>query len=131
MHRPARHSYQPAHTGREQSMRRRIRPPIILVVLGFLAAGVRAEPINGTIYFTTYNPINAAGGLDFSAAGFNEHKVDYTYDGVGAFALGPRVAVARTNGADGIIFHPDGSLLVGGQSSGFIHKVDPVTGTST
>jgi hypothetical protein len=96
-----------------------------------MAANVRAEPITGTIYFTTYNPINAAGVFDPSAAGFNEHKVDYTYDGIGSFALGPRVAVARTNGADGIIFHPDGSLLVGGQSTGLIHKVDPVSGTST
>jgi hypothetical protein len=104
-----------------------------LVALGVLvaSAGVRAEPITGTIYFTTYNPINAAGVFDPTATGFNEHKVDYTYDGTGSFVLGPRVAVARTNGADGIIFHPDGSLLVGGQSTGLIHKVDPVTGTST
>ena len=40
--------------------------------------------------------------------------------------MDPPVGIAATNGADGIIFAPDGDLLVGGQGPR-VHKVNPTT----
>lgn len=71
----------------------------------------------GTLYFTTF------------AGGANVHRVNFHYDGV-AFSLGAPITVASTVGADGVIFAPDGDLLVGGQGDR-IHKVVPGTGATT
>ena len=46
-----------------------------------LAATVTGGPINGTIYYTTYNPVATPNGNR------NVWKVDYNYDGTSTFGL--------------------------------------------
>ena len=52
----------------------------------------------------------------------NVHKVHASWDGT-TFSLGAPTDLASTEGADGIIFAPDGDLLVAGQNLGTINKV--------
>ena len=54
-------------------------------------------------------------------------KVAFTYDSAG-FRIGRRVLIANLPGADGIVFAPDGKLIVGGGSTGLVFEVDPVSG---
>lgn len=76
-----------------------------------------ATPTSGTLYFTTY------GG------GANVNKTEFNFDGT-AFSLGAINNVASTPGADGLVFAPDGDLIVGGQGDR-VHKVDRNTGFYT
>lgn len=64
---------------------------------------------SGDIYFTRF------------ADSPNLMKVHFTY-GNGKFALDKPRAVATLNGVDGVVFAPDGDLLVGGQGD-LVHKV--------
>jgi len=77
-----------------------------------------ATPTSGTLYFTTY------------AGGTNVNKTTYSYDGASTFTLGGVTNIASTPGADGLIFAPDGDLIVGGQGNA-VYKVDPGTGFFT
>ncbi len=52
-------------------------------------------------------------------------KVPFSFDGT-RFGIGKTTVLTRNIGADGIIFAPDGDLLVGG--GGQIHKINPETG---
>lgn len=85
--------------------------------------GAWADFLSSTLYYTTYN------------GGQNVNKVAYTYDTVShVFTQGSGVNVASTPGADGIIFAPDGFLLVGGQGgspTAQVHRVNPTTGAFT
>lgn len=61
----------------------------------------------------------------------NVLRVVFTYDaGLSTVGFGPRIPVASLPGADGLLFAPDGHLIVGGQTDA-VHRVDPVTGTFT
>lgn len=77
-----------------------------------------ASPTSGDLFFTTYS------------GSTNVNKTSYSYDGVTTFTLGAVTNIASTPGADGIIFAPDGDLIVGGQGNA-VHKVDPGTGFFT
>jgi hypothetical protein len=92
----------------------------LLVALGaaLLLAGKGAwgDAVEGTLYYTTF------------LGGQNVWKVTTTYDGVGTFSLGAPVNIASTPGADGIVFAPDGHLLIGGQGNA-VHKVNPADGS--
>lgn len=57
--------------------------------------------------------------------GVNVKKVSFSFDGT-ALTMDPPVGITATNGADGVIFAPDGDLLVGGQGPR-VHKVNPTT----
>src|SRR5439155_9651639 len=77
-------------------------------------------PEDGTLYYTKNNGTPRV------------KKVEYHYDGA-AFSLGTPVAIPVCSGcslppgADGIIFAPDGDLLIGGQSQ-VVYKVSPTGG---
>jgi len=59
----------------------------------------------------------------------NVAKVTYSYNDVThTFGVSAPTNIATTGGADGIIFGPDGNLLIGGQGSGFVYRVNPTTG---
>jgi len=78
---------------------------------------VSATTFTGTVYYTYFT------------GGQNVWRVGYSYnDATNAFALNTPQNVATTNGADGIIFAPNGNLLVGGQGSGNVYEVNPATG---
>ncbi len=70
-----------------------------------------ADKANGTLYYTTY------------AGGMNVHKLDYSYDGLSTFTMSGISDIAATNGADGIIFAPNGHLLIGGQGYDTVHEI--------
>ena len=61
-----------------------------------------ADTVSGTLFFTTF------------AGGENVHSVTYNFDGT-AFTLGSVNNVAATAGADGLLFAPNGNLIVAGQ----------------
>ena len=76
-----------------------------------------ATLFTGTLYYTLFS------------GGQNVWRVNYSYqDSTQTFALGAPTNIASTNGADGIIFAPNGNLLVGGQGSGNVYEVKPSNG---
>ena len=80
----------------------------LMGIAAFAAASAgQAATIMGDLYYTLFT-----GGL-------NVNKISYMYDETTmVFTLGASVNIASTAGADGIIFAPNGNLLIGGQSSG-------------
>jgi hypothetical protein len=75
------------------------------------ATGLLADSATGTLFYTTFS-----GGVDV-------HKVNYNYDGISTFLLSGITDVATTVGADGILFAPDGNLLVAGQGNNHVTEV--------
>jgi len=75
-----------------------------IVWFGLQIPAARADPTNGTMFFTTFS------------GGENVWKTTYNFNGV-TFTLGAPVGVAATSGADGLLFAPDGNLLVAGQGN--------------
>jgi len=90
----------------------------VLVAVMLLSAGQAwADVFTGTLFYT-----------DFTG-GQNVNKVSYSYDSTThALTLGAPTNIASANGADGIIFAPNGDLLVGGQGNPVVHEYTP-TGT--
>jgi PEP-CTERM motif len=85
-----------------------------IIACGLFAAGARADAVSGTIFFTTFG-----GGQNVWTDTFN-------YNGT-SFTLGAPTNIASTNGADGLLFLPDGNLAVGGQGAGSTAVVSEVT----
>ncbi len=83
--------------------------------LGCLTSSAFADPTTGTVYYTRYQSFQRV------------NKVDYNYDGT-TFSIANNTFLSTLPGADGIIFAPDGDLLVGGQGNA-VHKVE-VDGSS-
>lgn len=82
-----------------------------------VAAPASAAVFSGNLYYTLFS------------GGPNVWRVGYSYnDATQSFALGSPANVASTFGADGIIFAPNGNLLIGGQNSGNVYEVNPVSG---
>jgi hypothetical protein len=85
-------------------------------VLACGVGGLRADSVSGVLYYTTFS------------GGQNVWKVSYTYDqAMATFTLGASTNIASTNGADGLLFAPDGNLLVAGQGSN-LSEVNPPGG---
>jgi hypothetical protein len=83
----------------------RIRRSLAILLLAAVSAmGLWADSAAGTLFYTTFS-----GGVDV-------HKVDYNYNGT-TFTLTNNVGIASTVFADGILFAPDGNLLVAGQNA--------------
>lgn len=93
--------------------------PLVAAAAMLGASAANAAAFTGTVYYTNY------------AGGANVNKVAYTYDdAIPSFSLGSAVNVGTTPGADGIVFAPNGNLLIGGQGSGSgsVYEMDPTTG---
>jgi hypothetical protein len=73
-----------------------------VLACGLYAASAEADPVTGTLFYTTFS------------GGVNVHKADFNYNGT-TFTLSNNIGIASTNGADGLLFAPDGNLLVAGQ----------------
>ena len=83
----------------------------VLASASFLVSETQATTFTGTAYYT-----------DFASPRVN--KVDYFYDNVThTFTMSAPTLVTTLNGADGIVFAPNSSLLVGGQGTGFMQEV--------
>jgi hypothetical protein len=84
------------------------------LALGLYAAAAHADPVTGTLFYTTFS------------GGQNVWSVPLNYNGA-TFALGASTNIASTSGADGLLFLPDGKLAVAGQ--GFnLSEVQPIPG---
>ena len=93
---------------------RRCEKIVMAVLLAFVfGTAAQADPVSGTLYYTI-----------FSGAP-NVNKINFNYDGASTFTLSGNAAVATTFGADGLLFAPDGNLIVAGQNSGQLHEVTP------
>lgn len=86
----------------------------ILFVLGLLAIPAAADTtFNGTLYYTLW-----------CCGGTNVYSVSFNYDQTTHVAsLGPATGIAAVSGADGIIFAPNGNLLIGGQGNPVVHEI--------
>src|SRR6185295_19761712 len=98
-------------------MSRSTSAKVIAAVAGVVGATVaQAAVFNGTLFFTRF------------AGSPNVSSVAYSYDDVAhVFTLQPEVSVGQTPGADGIIFAPNGNLLIGGQTNQ-VFEVNPTSG---
>jgi hypothetical protein len=67
-------------------------------------ATASADVVTGTLFYTTF------------AGGVNVHSVDFNFNGT-SFLLSNNHGIASTSGADGLLFAPDGNLLVAGQGN--------------
>jgi hypothetical protein len=70
--------------------------------------------VSGELFYTTYQPPQVK-------------KMKFSYDSSG-FRVEQRQLIARLPGADGIVFAPNGKLVVGGGATGLVFEVDPDTG---
>ncbi|MBV8162519.1 MAG: hypothetical protein JO265_16495 [Acidimicrobiia bacterium] len=77
------------------------------------AAAQTGTPASGQLSYTTFSPPTVK-------------RLTFSYDG-STFTLGSREVLAALPAADGIVFSPDGHLLVGGGTTG-IFQVDPTSG---
>ena len=75
-----------------------------IACLGFQVPTAKADPISGNLFFTTFS------------GGENVWKDSFNYNGT-TFTLGAPTGIAATSGADGLLFAPDGNLLVAGQGN--------------
>ncbi len=89
---------------------------LILALAGAYAPTIAADAssdeisvIEGVLYYTRYDDHP------------NVKSAPYRYDGE-TFEIGEALPVASTHGADGILFAPDGDLIVGGQGER-VHKI--------
>jgi hypothetical protein len=84
-----------------------------------LAAGsVHADIFNGTLYYT-----------HFTGAGPNVLKTTFTYnDSTQSLTFGPQQGIATVNGADGIMFVPNGNLVVTSNSANNVYRIDATNG---
>jgi hypothetical protein len=103
---------------------------VSLVVFGDLLwkeSPVRAGPITGTLYFTTYYGSNTG----YGPATDRVHSVAFNYNPTGhilGYGTAKTITTNQAIGADGIVFAADGkTLLIGGQNTDIYH-VDPSNG---
>jgi hypothetical protein len=85
-----------------------------------------ATVFSGSLAYTYYQ-----GGVFNSVTNQTDNvaSVPFSYDDVThVFSVGAINPIAQTGGADGIVFAPNGNLLVGGQGAGFVYEVNPSTG---
>ena len=78
---------------------------------------VEQPSTNATLYYTKYI------GTD------RVKSIDYFYDGLGYLRLLNKKDLCHSNGADGIMHHPDGDLIVAGQGAR-LHKVKKNSGST-
>jgi hypothetical protein len=84
----------------------------------FLSAGtLHAEIFTGTLYYTNF------------AGGNNVDKVTFNYDSsTHSLSVGSAQVVANVNGADGIMFAPNGNLIVTSNTTNSVYRIDATNG---
>jgi len=93
---------------------------VVSFVLASLSGSAAAQILRKTITYTRF-----VSGPD------NVKQVLFTYDPAsGTTGFSNYVAVATTPGADGILFAPDGDLIIGGQADA-VHKIVIANGNFT
>lgn len=85
-----------------------------------MAAPAHAHAVRGTLFYSIKSP--APGQPLINPQGVK--KASFIYNGT-SITLGARVAVRNLPNADGLIFSPDGDLVVGEGGSGKLNKFAP------
>lgn len=80
-----------------------------------ITPGAPGLSTSGELFYTRY------------CGGPNVRQVQFSFDGTYGFTMQTPSTIASVSGADGVVFAPDGDLLVGGQGA-VVHKVNPKTG---
>jgi len=94
--------------------------PAAAFALALLAAPAAAQILTKTITYSR-----------FSGPPDNIKQAAFTYNAtLGTTSFGARVSITSVPGADGILFSPDGHLIVGGQTDA-VHRIDVGTGAFT
>lgn len=98
----------------------RILGAVVAVLGAFVSSLASATVFDGTLHYTTF------------LGGQNVNKVTFNYDdsGAGTFNLGVATNIQSSPGADGIIFRPNGNLLVGGAGVGSVFEINPTSGAT-
>ena len=94
---------------------------VLAVLLAFvLGTAAQADPVSGTLYFTTF------------AGPPQVHSVDFNWNGA-SLGLSAVTNIGSTLGADGLLFDPNnsGKLLVGGQGTGALNDITIATGVDS
>jgi hypothetical protein len=89
----------------------------IACLLGLATTFAWADGVDTTLYWTEFNAHNV-------------NSSSFHYDGVSTVTYGATNHIVTTPGADGIIFAPDGDLLIGGQGNA-VYKVNIAAQTFT
>jgi hypothetical protein len=91
--------------------------PLVLFALLLSGSTAAATQFQGTVYYTRF-----AGQPNVTSLGF-------TYDdGTHSLTYGTQHDIASLNGADGIMFAPNGNLLVTSNATGLIYRLDTASG---
>jgi PEP-CTERM motif len=81
-----------------------------IALFGLQVPTAKADTANGNLFFTTF------GG------GANVWTTTYNFNGT-TFTLGSPTNIASTVGADGLLFAPDGNLIIAGQDNDVLHEI--------
>jgi hypothetical protein len=81
-----------------------------IALLGVRVRTAKADNTSGSVFFTTFN------------GGTNVWTDTYNFNGT-TFTLGTPTGIAATNGADGLLFAPDGNLIIAGQGTDLLHEI--------
>lgn len=106
----------------------RRRAGVVVAALGFAwgCAGALAQEIVHDIYYTRFD-IQPPSVVPPDINGYNVKKASLHYNrAAGTFTVDNYQGIARTLGADGIIFGPpitDQKLYIGGQDNGLVHEI--------
>jgi hypothetical protein len=104
----------------------------VAVAYGLFAINANADPITTNLFYTTTaGPPNNVNRAVVTLSQDCQFTVC-----TGQLAISGNTPLASLDGADGIVFAPDGNLLIGGQSVGFgggtdparVHEISPTTG---
>lgn len=115
----------------------------IFLALGLVPLMVSVSAADSSDSVTIHTPYNPATGIWIQQVGdlypsastqqsvyytrysqqLSAKALDYYYDGNGYLKLSNKRVLCRTKGADGIIHHPDGDLVVAGQETNTLFKV--------
>ena len=82
-----------------------------IAFLGLQVGTANADSTSGCVFFTTF-----AGGTNVST------DTHHNFNGT-TFTLGTPTGIAATNGADGLLFAPDGNLIIAGQGTDLLHEI--------
>jgi hypothetical protein len=92
-----------------------------LLAVGIAVAGMsvaHATIFTGELYYTIFS-----GNPNVIETGFSYN------DSTHAVSFGPTTPLANVNGADGIIFAPNGNLIVTSNTVGSVYRIDPSNGS--
>ena len=97
---------------------------VVVPLIARAGTATPGTPTAGTLFFDTFRVQNPIFGTLYHDA--TVQKVQFSFDGVSTFTLTTPTSVAdlgSSGNADGLIFAPNGNLLIGGSTTGKIEEI--------